>query len=567
VTVAATEHGRGARRGAGGRRRGEVLRALIALVALLLPGFTRAADADGHRPNILFVFADDWGRYASCYAAADRAAGIDRPGLCDVVRTPHVDRLAREGVLFRHAFVGAPSCTPCRSSLLSGRPFFRCGLAGILQGARWDDSIPAWPLALADAGYAIGKSGKVWSPGTPADAPFGGQRHAFGKAGMRAMRWSESATRLVDAGRSPPDAHAELAAEVAANFDAFRATVPADTPWLYWYGPTNTHRRWVAGSGRRLWGIDPDALVGRLPGALPDVPEVREDVADYLGEVQAVDAALGALVARLEAGGDLERTLVVVAGDHGMPGVPHGKCTLHDLGTRVALVARVPGGVGGRVIDDFVTLADLAPTFADLGGAAWADRAFGRSLGDQLAAPSGGWIDPARKSVVIGRERHVADARPGNLPYPCRALRTADWLYVRNFAPDRWPLGMPVPGDAAADTDDVVADAAALAADTFAAYADMDAGPTKAWLVAHRADPRWGPFHDRAFARRPAEELYDLRVDPDQLVNLAADPRHATDRARLAAALGDELRRLEDPRLDADCPFERSPFTDPKPSR
>ena len=127
--------------------------------------------ATPRRWNILFIFADDWGRYASCYAGLE-----GQPSINDVVHTPNIDRLAREGVLFRNAFVNAPSCTPCRSSMLSGRAFFNCGRGAILHGAVWDETIPTFPLLLRDAGYQIGKTLKVWSPGEPADAPFGRQR-------------------------------------------------------------------------------------------------------------------------------------------------------------------------------------------------------------------------------------------------------------------------------------------------------------------------------------------------------------------------------------------------------
>ncbi len=112
--------------------------------------------------NILFVFADDWGRYASCYKGLD-----GRPTINDVIHTPNIDQVAKEGVLFKNAFVNAPSCTPCRSSLLSGRYFFNTGRAAILQGAIWDAAIPSYPLLIRDAGYQIGKSYKVWSPGSP----------------------------------------------------------------------------------------------------------------------------------------------------------------------------------------------------------------------------------------------------------------------------------------------------------------------------------------------------------------------------------------------------------------
>ena len=101
---------------------------------------SRAAES-APRWNILFIFADDWGRYASCYQGLD-----GRPTLNDVVKTPNVDRVAREGVLFRNAFVNAPSCTPCRSSLHSGRYFFNCNRGAILNGAVWDASIPVFPL-------------------------------------------------------------------------------------------------------------------------------------------------------------------------------------------------------------------------------------------------------------------------------------------------------------------------------------------------------------------------------------------------------------------------------------
>src|SRR5216117_1110156 len=146
----------------------------LAFVFLLSIALGQVAFAAGSAPrwNILFVFADDWGRYASCYKGLD-----GRPTINDVVKTPNVDRVALEGVLFRNAFVNAPSCTPCRSSLMSGRYFFNTGRGAILQGAVWDSAIPSFPLLLEKEGYFIGKTAKVWSPGTPVDAPYGGQAH------------------------------------------------------------------------------------------------------------------------------------------------------------------------------------------------------------------------------------------------------------------------------------------------------------------------------------------------------------------------------------------------------
>ena len=124
-------------------------------VLLSMLGLAHAA-APQPRMNILFVFADDWGRYAGAYAKVDSA-----PSFNDVIRTPHIDRVAKEGLLFRNAFVNAPSCTPCRSSLMSGRYFFNTGRGAILNGAEWDAAIPSFPLLLRDAGYITGQTIRV----------------------------------------------------------------------------------------------------------------------------------------------------------------------------------------------------------------------------------------------------------------------------------------------------------------------------------------------------------------------------------------------------------------------
>ena len=531
-----------------------IRRLVLALFMLLAVGVSFAHAAEPKRPNIFFAFADDWGRHASIYAAIDGPGSVN-----DVIRTPTFDRLAREGVLVRRAFVSAPSCTPCRSALLSGQHFWRTGRGAILRGAVWDPAIPSYPLLLHAAGYHIGETYKVWSPGTPVDAPYGAPKFSYEKAGGRFNQFSENVTRMVQQGRPLEAAKQVLYDEVKANFDAFLAARKPGQPFCYWFGPTNVHRKWVKGSGKALWGIDPDQLKGKMPPFLPDVPEVREDLADYFGEIQAFDAVLGVLLARLQEIGELDNTLIVVSGDHGGPGFPHGKCNLYDFGSSVPLVLRWGGAKGGRVVDDLVSLTDLAPTFLELAGIKPPETMTGRSLVGVLTSDRSGQVDPERTWVLIGRERHVESARDGYLPYPQRALRTRDHLYIINFRPERWPMGNPYRLD-----DGRPPTLEELTEDTRVTFQDMDASPTKAWLIMHRNDPKWQPYYERAFGKRPREELYVLANDPHQVHNVADDPRYAKVRAELNERLMAELRHTGDPRvIDDGSYFEKPPLAGP----
>jgi len=211
------------------------------------------------------------------------------------------------------------------------------------------------------------------------------------------------------------------------------------------------------------------------------------------------------------------------------------------------------------VIDDLVRLPDLAPTFMEVGGVQPPAGLYGKSLLPILQSDKSGQVDPERNWVVTGRERHVAAAREGNLPYPMRSLRTPQFTYIRNFAPDRWPLGSP--GGAAEAT---LPPQETLESSTYAAYSDMDASPTKAWLIAHQNDPMWKWHYDFAFGKRPAEELYDLAKDPDQVKNVAADPAYAKEKQQLSERLMKLLTDAKDPRVTGDGKtFDSPPFSGP----
>ncbi|AMV32547.1 Choline-sulfatase [Pirellula sp. SH-Sr6A] len=501
------------------------------------------------RPNILFAFADDWGRFASIYAQADGPGTLN-----DFVKTPNIDRLAREGVLFRKAFVSAPSCTPCRSALLSGQHFWRTGRGAILRGAVWDPAIPAYPLLLRDSGYHIGETYKVWGPGTPNDAPYGAGKHAFEKAGGKINQFSQSVTKALQEGVALADAKEQILRQVDANFNAFLNARPEGAPFCYWFGPTNVHRQWTQGSGKALWGFDPDQLEGKMPSFLPDVPIVREDLCDYFGEIAAFDAAVGRLIRRLEETGELDNTLIVISGDHGPPGFPHGKCNLYDFGTNVSLIMRWGQAPANRSIDDLVSLTDLAPTFLEAAGVPIPSTMTGRSLMGILQSSKSGKCEPARDAVFVGRERHVENARADFKPYPQRAIRTDDYLYILNFEPDRWPLGDPYRlEDGREPTLKELTDV------TRVTLPDEDAGPTKAWLVQHRHDPEWRSHFEWVYGKRPQSELYDLNRDPNQTRNVAGDSDYAKVREQLHARLMQELERTGDPRVQNGGDYFESP--------
>jgi N-sulfoglucosamine sulfohydrolase len=209
---------------------------------------------------------------------------------------------------------------------------------------------------------------------------------------------------------------------------------------------------------------------------------------------------------------------------------PRAKATVYDAGARVPLAIRWPGTArGGESIDAFVSLADLAPTLLEATGVKPPASMTGRTLVPLLR----GEQQPGRDRVFVERERH-ANVRRGDLSYPVRAIRTADYLYIRNFRPDRWPAGDPEHYFAVGP------------------FGDIDGGPTKSLLLDRRSDPAIARYFQLATAKRAAEELYDLRRDPQQIENVAGRPAHRAAQDKLRADLHRWLRETGDPRVVKD---------------
>ena len=181
------------------------------------------------------------------------------------------------------------------------------------------------------------------------------------------------------------------------------------------------------------------------------------------------------------------------------------------------------------------------------------DHMLAKSFMDLLTSDQSGVIEATRDHVIIGRERHVGEARRDRTPYPSRAIRTSDYLLIRNFKPDRMPMG---------DVYNREATAEQLLQDHYLAYPDMDASPTKVFLMTNR--DTYSRYFDIAFSVRPEFELYDLKNDPDQVKNVAADPKYSKVLRDLTDRMMNELRETGDPRVIGDgSTFDRKPFVDP----
>lgn len=514
----------------------------LLLSALLLASAQEPAPPtaiEDTRPNILILFADDLGRYASAYSRPDQ------PSVNDAIQTPNFDWIASQGMVATNAFVSAPSCTPSRAALVSGRHFFRNGSGAQLHSPWHSDDPDPWDEVqgygkrLAAAGYHVGLTYKDHVP----DKQFG---KSYQPAGRRVNGYSQFVSKQEDI----EAAKQQLDDEARRNFRAFLDAREPGQPFLYSFHPTNPHRKWIRGSGKALWGIDPDELEGKMPSFLPDVPVIREDFADYLGEAMAFDRCCGVLIDELRKTGELDQTLILISGDHGAPGFPRGKTSVYDFGARVLFAARWPERIqAGQVVDTPISLIDVAPTLLEAAGVPAVEGMNGQSLLPALAKAE---HDKLRGSALIGREIHYWKAREGLLPYPTRAIRVQDYLYIVNFKPERGPNG-----DVLRDLDGLSFEQ--LANQTGLTYPDLDACPTKAWMIQNRDDERYQWHWQLGFGHRPAEELYYLPEDPHQVRNLAEDPKFAEAKASLREQLFAELERWNDPRLDGDC-FDRFPY-------
>ncbi|HEX8404423.1 MAG TPA: hypothetical protein VF670_07390 [Duganella sp.] len=301
------------------------------------------------------------------------------------------------------------------------------------------------------------------------------------------------------------------------DIDTFLNQRPAGKPFFYRFDSNNT----PPADSYDLTGFD-------VPPYLPDAPAVRKDIAYYRQRMEEFDRDAGLLIDRLERDGELAHTLVIVVGESSWP-FPRAKGTLYDAGRRVPLVvmhlAAVPRGAVSQAV---VSTADLPVTLLKT---AKVNRFSINKAPTRTPLPLADVdADGARRFLVSASERHA--------DYPSRAIRTQQYLYIRNVHPERWPVGAPATRAVTPFR---------LDTDTDAAFPGIATGPAKTAMIVGRGNPVIDRMLDLATGKRPMAELYDVHADPYQLTNLAVDPASKPIADRLDKQLVAELKRTNDP--------------------
>jgi uncharacterized sulfatase len=456
-------------------------------------------------PNFLFIITDDqsW-EHLACYG--DMA-----------VKTPNMDRLAREGVRFENAYAACPSCSPSRAAILTGQDIYRLQEGGVLTGFIREE-YALFPSILEESGYVLGYTGKGYWPFTK-DAP-GGVNEPIGQ------KYDMHRLAEVPEGISRRD--------YTANFEEF-LNENKDLPFFFWLGLGEPHRPYEEGRGVSI-GIDTSLI--RIPAFFPDVPVARTDMADYLAEVQWADDVVGDVLKVLESRDLKKNTVIIFTSDNGMP-FPRAKATLYNHGVKMPLIIAWDKKIKSmRVLKDPVNLIDLAPTILELSHSNIPEQMTGQSMSSLLLSDSSSFPSEKRDFVVTSFEKHT-HCRPHELGFPRRAIHTEEWTYIVNYEADRYPLGN---FDIRIPNWDILG--------------DVDPGPLKEFYIRHKTHPDYQVYYDLAFGKVDGEELYNHAEDPDMIQNMADNPDFLVLKDSLRAMLDNYLHLTKDPRAEGKSPWD-----------
>jgi N-sulfoglucosamine sulfohydrolase len=491
-----------------GLKRLEYVWCLLVLATTACGGICNQLQAQ--RPNILLAISDD---QSFAHNSQMGAAEISTPGF---------DRIAKEGIWFRNAIAASPGCSPSRASLLTGRYPWQNQQAGT-HASSFPMSLKTYPELLQHAGYHVGYTGKPWGPGNWSIS--GRTQNPVGPA--------------FDTHKAKPPGGGISNKDYASNFKSFLESRQEGQPFCFWFGAHEPHRGFEAGIGARL-GKDISKV--DVPPFLPDVETVRSDVLDYYVEIEHFDSHLSKMIDLLEGLGELDNTLIVVTSDNGMA-FPRAKANCYEYGIHVPLAMRW----GDRIkpeqsLLDMVSFVDLAPTFLTIAGLSVPQEMQGRSLVDLFdhGTQYEQYQGADAEVVFSARERH-SSSRYDNWTYPQRAMRSDQYLLIRNFKPDRWPAGDPQkydrPGQLGRE---------------HGGYHDIDACPTLTVLVNGREVSGIESFFHLAVDHRPAWELFDILVDPSCLNNLIDQKGNHRLQTRLQNKMLRFLKETDDPRVCGD---------------
>jgi uncharacterized sulfatase len=450
-------------------------------------------------PNIIIAISDDQSWLHTSNAG------------CKLVNTPAYDSVAKWGVVFENAYCAAPSCAPSRASLLTGKYAFEMGPAANLWGTFPEDEISMVDI-LKQAGYYTGSTGKGYGPGK-----FPGREH--NPAGED---FSDIRTR-------PYPEFEELHMwdiDYAANFKKFIKNKPAGKPFYFWYGGFEPHRSYQEGLGRYEGKKIEDVEV---PPFWPDDSSVRDDMLNYLAEIEWFDMHLNRMINTLKEEGLFDNTIIIVTSDNGMP-FPRAKATLYEYGTRMPLhISYGKKLKGNRKVLDFISHVDILPTLLEALDMETPVKLSGKSFWDILKSDKEGIIDSSRNTVFTFRERHTW-CQPEGLSYPMRAVRQDKYVLIQNIRPYLSPAGHP----------DIIYSR------KINPYGDIDGSPTKE-VILNKPENEY--YKQLAAGKRGEFELYNLEKDPYQLDNLANDPAYADVKNALQDTLTNFLASHEDPRI------------------
>lgn len=478
-----------------------LFRLRLFLLTIFLHNFSIVLAQQSQPPNILFAISDDQSfPHASAYGS-------------DWIETPAFDRIADEGILFTRAYTPNPKCAPSRSVILTGRNSWQLEEAAN-HWPNFPKKFKVFTEVLEERGYFVGSTGKGWAPGI-AETENGEPRHLAGKP------FNQYKMTAPASGISSND--------YAANFEAFLDAIPGDKPFSFWFGAHEPHRVYEYRSGVEIGGKNLTDI-DEVPDFWPDRDSIRTDMLDYAFEIEYFDQHLGRMLNLLEEKGELENTIVVVTSDNGMP-FPRVKGQVYERSAHMPLAIMWPAGIkhSGRVVDDFISFTDFAPTFLELAGLEWIQTGMqpwaGESFTDILFSDQEGQVDPGKNYVLLGKERHDV-GRPYDWGYPIRGIIKDNFLYLRNFDADRWPAGNPETG-----------------------YLNTDGSPTKTYILNNRTTNGMYHFWRMNFGRRPTEELYNIEEDPNCIHNLADVPVYTEVKSDLKEKLYQELKEQGDPRM------------------